>query len=77
MSAARPTPEAEPARRVVLAADVCEANGLCVGHAPEVFWLGDDDTLTIDNAPLADPGVVAGAVRAVNGCPKQALSWLG
>jgi ferredoxin len=52
---------------------VCEANGVCVGLAPEVFELDDDDNLEIltphPPAELAD-----GVRHAVRSCPKAALS---
>jgi ferredoxin len=52
---------------------VCEANAVCVGLAPEVFDLDDDDELRI-LAPEV-PAEEADRVRhAVRSCPKAALS---
>ncbi|MDX6216656.1 MAG: ferredoxin [Frankiales bacterium] len=59
--------------RVTVDFDVCEANGLCMAAAPEVFELDDDDVLhVLQEAPDEDlrPKVVA----AVRSCPKQAIS---
>ncbi|MCU1624313.1 MAG: subB [Frankiales bacterium] len=59
--------------RVTVDFDVCEANGLCMAAAPEVFELDDDDVLhVLQEAPGEDlrPEVVA----AVRSCPKQAIS---
>ncbi len=58
--------------RVRVDLDACEANGVCVGLAPEVFELDDDDNLHV----LADdvPADLLGTVRlAVRSCPKAAL----
>ncbi|SEF81911.1 ferredoxin [Thermomonospora echinospora] len=52
---------------------VCEANGVCVGLAPEVFDLDDDDQLHIlQPVPPADQ--VDRVRHAVRSCPKAALS---
>jgi len=52
--------------------DLCEANGICVGIAPEVFDLDDDD-----NLHLLETEVTAGnesrIVQAVDSCPRNAL----
>lgn len=59
--------------RVVVDPDVCEANGVCEGLAPDVFELDDDDVLHIKlrNPP---PELREAVLRAVDSCPKQALS---
>ena len=58
--------------RVAVDRDLCEANGVCAGLAPEVFDLDDEDYLHILVAEVPPP--LAGAVRsAVVSCPKQAL----
>ncbi|CRK59562.1 putative ferredoxin [Alloactinosynnema sp. L-07] len=52
--------------------DQCEANGVCVGVAPEVFELDDDDELHISEPDGdIDPRRVA---QAVASCPKVALT---
>ncbi|MEW2356991.1 ferredoxin [Spirillospora sp. NPDC029432] len=52
---------------------VCEANAVCVGLAPEVFDLNDDDELEIlmPEVPAAEADRVRHAVRS---CPKAALT---
>jgi len=52
---------------------VCEANAICVGLAPEVFDLDDDDNLTIlQPHPPADQ--LDRVRHAVRSCPKAALT---
>ena len=48
----------------------CEANGLCVGIAPDIFQLDDDDNLHVTELP----GKEAKVRQAVRSCPKMALS---
>jgi ferredoxin len=58
--------------RVAVDRDLCEANGVCAGLAPEVFDLDDEDYLHILVTEV--PAGRADAVRrAVVSCPKQAL----
>ena len=53
----------------------CESNGLCVGHAPDIFEIDDSDELVVLNEePSADRR--AAVEIAVRMCPKQALSLL-
>ena len=53
--------------------DLCEANALCVGIAPETFELDDDDNLWIrDDEVTADNE--AKIRQAVASCPRNALS---
>ena len=59
--------------RVTVDPKVCEANGVCVGIAPEVFDLDDSDVLHI-LLPEPPPELLERVRRAVDGCPKQALS---
>jgi ferredoxin len=61
--------------RVVVARDLCEANGTCVAHAPSVFQLDDTDELRLlQEYPEA---VELEKTRAaVRGCPKGALSLI-
>lgn len=52
--------------------DLCESNAICVGMAPDLFDLDDDDYLVI----LADevPDSRVGEVRQIAAsCPKSAL----
>ena len=56
--------------------DLCEANGLCVAAAPEVFELDNDDNLVI-HEPAADADLARRIGVAVAGCPKLALRVTG
>jgi ferredoxin len=58
--------------RIEVDYDLCESNGLCMGVAPEVFDLRDDDKLYVlqDEPPESMRTVIEQAVRA---CPKQAI----
>jgi ferredoxin len=52
--------------------DICEANGVCTGLAPDVFELDDGDRLHIlvSEVPAERADLVR---RAVQSCPKTAL----
>lgn len=53
--------------------DACESNALCMGAAPEVFEVRDDDMLyVLDEHPGEE--LRAKVELAVRLCPKQALS---
>ena len=58
--------------RVVVNFDVCESNALCMGVAPEVFEVRDDDFLYVlmEEPPDELRPKVEEAVRL---CPKQAI----
>ena len=59
--------------KVVVDWDLCEANAVCMGVAPEIFRVEEDDTLTIlQENPSAD--MRAKVEEAVRLCPKQAIS---
>ncbi|MDQ1705533.1 MAG: ferredoxin [Frankiaceae bacterium] len=58
--------------RVVVDADECEANAVCVGIAPEVFDLDDDEVLHI-LVPEPPAELVDRVREAVDSCPKRAL----
>lgn len=54
--------------------DLCEANGVCCGVAPDVFALDDDDELVITQP---GPDTQLDRVRlAVERCPKNALEFV-
>lgn len=58
--------------RVVVDFDLCESNAICMGIAPEVFEVRDDDFLyVLDETPPEElrPKVE----QAVRSCPKQAI----
>ncbi|GAB3130054.1 ferredoxin [Microbispora hainanensis] len=53
--------------------DVCEANAVCMGLAPEVFEVDDEDNLHV--LMPEPPAALLDRVRhAVRSCPKAALS---
>jgi ferredoxin len=53
--------------------DLCEANGVCVKTAPEIFQIDDADRLRL---LIAEPSTeqVEAVERAVRRCPRRALS---
>ena len=58
--------------RVTVDTELCEANAVCAGLVPEVFYVDDSDELTIMASEV--PSALAGRVReAVRCCPKMAL----
>ena len=59
--------------RVIVDYDRCEANGVCVGLAPEVFDLDDDDNLHLLQEQPPDE-LRPKLEQAVLRCPKQALA---
>lgn len=54
---------------------LCEANGVCVGLAPDVFELDDDEELVILQ-PDPPQDRVERVSLAVSRCPKNALQML-
>ncbi|RJO78864.1 ferredoxin [Nocardia panacis] len=58
--------------RVSVDTDQCEANGICVGIAPDVFELDEEDRLHILVADVAAERLAA-VEDAVAQCPKAAL----
>jgi len=58
--------------KILVDYDLCEANAICMGVAPEVFQVDDDDNLNlqIEEIPENLRTKVAEAVRL---CPRQAL----
>lgn len=61
--------------KVTVEPDLCEANGLCVAAAPDVFDLIDDDVVDI-LLPEPPPEIESAVAEAVIACPKQALRLL-
>jgi len=58
--------------RVVVDFDRCESNALCMGVAPEVFEVRDDDFLyVLQEEPLDD--LKAKCEEGVRDCPKQTI----
>ncbi len=62
--------------RVVVDFDLCESNAVCMGIAPEVFEVRDDNFLYIlqEEPPEELRSKVEESVRR---CPKQAISIEG
>lgn len=58
--------------KVTVDFDLCEANGVCVGVAPDVFDLDDDEQLLITQ-PEDTPEAAALMKEAVSQCPRAAL----
>ncbi|WP_019931537.1 ferredoxin [Nocardia sp. BMG111209] len=58
--------------KLIVDFDQCEANGICVGIAPDIFELDDQDYLNVNVSDVPDDRL--DAVReAVAQCPKAAL----
>ncbi len=62
--------------KVVVDFDLCESNAICMGIAPEVFEVRDDDFLYVlqEEPPEELRGKVEEAARR---CPKQAITIEG
>jgi ferredoxin len=65
--------EGESTMKVVVNYDLCESNAVCMGIAPEVFEVRDDDFLYLldEHPPESMRPKIEQAVRQ---CPKQAIS---
>ena len=59
--------------RVVVDYDLCESNAICMGIAPEVFEVRDDDFLYVLNETPGEE-LRAKVEESVQRCPKQAIS---
>lgn len=51
---------------------LCEANAICVGFAPEVFDLDEEEELVLATSEVPQDQVER-VTQAVAGCPKNAL----
>jgi ferredoxin len=58
--------------KVIVDYELCEANGLCVDAAPEVFDLDENDNLQLLQRQPAD-SLREKVEKAVRLCPKAAL----
>ncbi len=59
--------------KIVVDYDLCESNAVCMGIAPDIFEVRDDDFLylsTEEPAPEQEDAVRQAAER----CPKQAIT---
>lgn len=62
--------------KVVVDYDLCESNAVCMGIAPEIFEVRDDDNLyLLQEEP--DESLRPKVEEAVRRCPKQAISIEG
>jgi ferredoxin len=59
--------------KVVVDFDLCESNAVCMGIAPEVFEVRDDDFLYVLQEEPPDD-LRAKVEESVQRCPKQAIS---
>jgi len=59
--------------RVVVDRDRCEGNAICVGIAPDLFELDDDDYVMVTGDPIP-AGAEERAEQAIAECPRAALS---
>jgi ferredoxin len=59
--------------KVVVDFDLCESNAVCMGIAPEVFEVRDDDFLYVLQDEPPDE-LRAKCEEAVQRCPKQAIA---
>ena len=59
--------------KVVVDYDLCEANALCMGAAPEIFRVEEDDTLTVLMEDVSAE-YQAKAEEAARLCPRQAIT---
>jgi ferredoxin len=58
--------------QIIVDRDECEANALCQGVAPEVFFVDDNDNLNVlIERPPAE--LLERVQQAVDMCPKRAL----
>ena len=53
--------------------DLCESNAVCMGIAPEVFQLEDNDMLTLLQTEVTPENETL-VREAVRQCPRQAIS---
>lgn len=62
--------------KIVVDYDLCESNAVCMGIAPDVFEVRDDDFLyVLQENPSED--MRDKMLEAVKRCPKQAISIEG
>ena len=59
--------------RVVVDRDRCEGNAVCVGIAPDLFELDDEDYVMVTVDPIPADRVAA-AEQSIAECPRAALT---
>lgn len=63
----------EDAVRVIVDRDRCEGNAVCMGIAPDIFELDDEDYAVVKTDPIP-PDREQLAEQAIAECPRAALS---
>ncbi len=63
----------EGAVRVIVDRDRCEGNAVCLGLAPDIFDLDDEDYAVVKTDPIP-PDQEGLAEQAIAECPRAALS---
>jgi ferredoxin len=58
--------------RVIVDLQRCEANALCMGVAPDVFELNEDELILLQEHP--DESRRAAVAEAIQLCPRQAIT---
>ncbi|HKT01214.1 MAG TPA: ferredoxin [Rugosimonospora sp.] len=61
--------------RIVVDYDACEGNAVCASIAPEVFDVDEDEIVVVKAQPTEENA--ERVRRAVNSCPRAALSLGG
>jgi ferredoxin len=59
--------------KIVVDYNLCESNAVCMGIAPEVFEVDDNDNLNLLQE-YPGPELLDRVREAVDSCPKRALS---
>jgi ferredoxin len=59
--------------RIEVDFELCESNAVCVGMAPDVFGLDDDDGLVI-NIDEIPPNQLAELKEVAGSCPRAAIA---
>ncbi len=72
MLTGRPSRFKEGAVRVIVDRDRCEGNAVCLGIAPDIFDLDDEDYAVIKTDPIP-PDQEGLAEQAIAECPRAAL----
>ena len=59
--------------KILVDLDLCEANGVCESHCPQVFHVTDEDELEVAQEAI-DHSLLESLQMAINRCPRQALT---
>ena len=72
MLTGRPSGFKEDAVRVIVDRDRCEGNAVCLGIAPDIFDLDDEDYAVVKTDPISSDQEDL-AEQAIAECPRAAL----